>query len=168
MQSLLARRGCGLAADEMLPCIFWSAQSPVYTLNTSPLISPQLTHLYEWELLENQSPSEVERESEAGLPTGQRCIVGYWLVLGAAVGAVRKHIYTDIIDKGSTTLHLCKDDRYFIILWEEIRFHSRYMKTRNALKWRRTGGVRLCTEKHISLPQKALTTLIRHKQVSDG
>lgn len=73
-------------------------------------------------MLENRCPSEVKRKSEAGLPTGQRCIVGYWLVPGAAVGALRKHIYTNIIDKGSTTLHLSKVDRHFIILWEEIRF----------------------------------------------
>lgn len=85
-------------------------------------------------MLENQYPLEVERKSETGLPTGQRCIVEYWLIPSDTVGVLRKHIYTNIIDKGSTTLHLSKVDRYFIILWEEIRFRSQYTKTQNTLK----------------------------------
>lgn len=96
-------------------------------------ISSIAAFICEWELLENQCPSEVKRKSGTGLPTGQRCIVGYWLVLGAAVGALRKHIYRNIIDKGSTTVHLSKVDRYFI-LWEKIHFHSQYLKTLNTLK----------------------------------
>lgn len=86
------------------------------------ILSIVATFIYEWEMLENRCPSEEERKSEAGLPTGQRCTVGYWLVPGAAVGALKKHIYTNIIDKGRTVLYLSKVDRYFIILWEEIPF----------------------------------------------
>lgn len=130
----------------------WQNIFPLFTYpfkaNIYVHICPIATFIYEWEMLENQCPSEVERKSEAGLPTGQRCIVGYWLVPGAAVGVLRKHIYTNSIDKASTTVYLSKVDRYFIILWEEIRFHSQYMKTPNTLKLSYTGRVHIRTEKH--------------------
>lgn len=57
---------------------------------------------------------------------GQRCIVGYRLVPIAAEGVLRQHIYTNIIDKSSRTVHLGKVERHFIIRWDEIHFHSQY------------------------------------------
>lgn len=60
---------------------------------------------------------------------GQRCIVGYRLVPIAAEGVLRQHIYTNVIDKSSRTVHLGKVERHFIIRRDEIHFHSQYMKT---------------------------------------
>lgn len=59
------------------------------------------TLIYEQETQENQCPSEVER-SESGLPTGQRCIVGYWRVPTASEAMLRQHVYTNIIDRNGT------------------------------------------------------------------
>lgn len=82
------------------------------------------TSIHDWEFRENQCQSEVERKSEAGLPTGQRCIVGYRWVPGAALAHWANTSAAILLTKPETTPHLSKVDRYFIILWEEICFHG--------------------------------------------
>lgn len=74
-----------------------------WSLNMSLFMAPQIaTLIYEQEMQENQCPSEVERKSESGLPTGQRCIVAYWRVPTASDAMLRQHVYTNIIDRSGT------------------------------------------------------------------
>lgn len=73
------------------------------SLNMSLFMASQLLHLYtSRRRKKNQCPSEVERRSESGLPTGQRCIVGYWRVPTASEAMLRQHVYTNIIDRSGT------------------------------------------------------------------
>lgn len=137
------------ASDRMFLSIYLSSQSPWSELKICPCSYLLNCHIYIWEGDARKSMSIGSWKENWGRFAHRsevHCEI-YWLVPGAAVGALRKHIYTNIIDKSSTTLHLSKVDRYFIILWEEIRFHSQYMKTLNTLKLRNTGRVHVCTKK---------------------
>lgn len=77
----------------------WVSSHHIIPVHTCALIA---TLIYEQEMQENQCPLEVEREIESGLPTGQRCIVGYWRVPTAAEAMLRQHTYTNIIDRSGT------------------------------------------------------------------
>lgn len=78
-----------------------------------------------------------------------RSEVHCWILTSplCCIGVLRKHIYSNIIDKVSTTSHLTKVDRYFIIRWKEIRLCAQYQKSLSGLKWKSEAGVHLCIAK---------------------
>lgn len=74
---MLLDRLVELVRTTLSPSTFVHSKLMMVSKYVSGHISSVAMLTYEQEMLENQCPSEVERKSESGLPTGQRCIVGY-------------------------------------------------------------------------------------------
>lgn len=96
---MLLGRLVELVRTTLSPSTFVHSKLMMVSKYVSVHISSIAMLTYEQEMLENQCPSEVEKKSESGLPTGQRCIVGYWRVPTAAEAMLRQHTYTNIIDR---------------------------------------------------------------------
>lgn len=113
-------------AEKVRQCSCISLHLSFSLLKTHPHSLFPDCHINIWLGVARKSMSIGSWKEERGR-FAHRSEVYCWILTGplCCIGVLRKHIYSNIIDKVSTTLHLSKVDRYFIILWKEICFHSR-------------------------------------------